>query len=102
MDFPFKKVLQKLTPRGLDCLRSAILSSGVPERRSDVSRNLESCSPVQSRHLTDIRSKSLLKSLATHAQEHYPSCSYGVYPTEDDSAVAILLVANRYSPNNFW
>jgi capping protein alpha len=25
-----------------------------------------------------------------------------VYPTENDSAVAILLVANRYSPNNFW
>lgn len=47
-------------------------------------------------------SKSLLKSLGTHAREHYPSCSYGVYPIENDSAVAILLVANRYSPNNFW
>ncbi|EDP49583.1 F-actin capping protein alpha subunit, putative [Aspergillus fumigatus A1163] len=47
-------------------------------------------------------SKSLLKSLAKHAAEHYPNCSYGVYPTEDDTAVAILLVANRYSPNNFW
>ncbi|KAJ5172050.1 subunits of heterodimeric actin filament capping protein Capz [Penicillium capsulatum] len=46
--------------------------------------------------------KSLLKSLGVHAREHYPSCSYGVYPAEDDSAVAILLVANRYSPNNFW
>lgn len=46
--------------------------------------------------------KSLLKSLAKHAAEHYPNCSYGVYPTEDDTAVAILLVANRYSPNNFW
>ncbi|KAJ5758503.1 F-actin-capping protein subunit alpha [Penicillium odoratum] len=46
--------------------------------------------------------KSLLKSLSIHAREHYPSCSYGVYPTDNDSAVAILLVANRYSPNNFW
>ncbi|KAL5358767.1 F-actin-capping protein subunit alpha [Aspergillus floccosus] len=46
--------------------------------------------------------KSLLKSLGTHAREHYPSCSYGVYPIDNDSAVAILLVANRYSPNNFW
>jgi capping protein alpha len=46
--------------------------------------------------------KSLLKSLAIHAREHYPNCSYGVYPIENDSAVAILLVANRYSPNNFW
>ncbi|KAL5343581.1 F-actin-capping protein subunit alpha [Aspergillus crustosus] len=46
--------------------------------------------------------KSLLKALSTHAAEHYPSSSYGVYPMENDSAVAILLVANRYSPNNFW
>ncbi|PWY70911.1 F-actin-capping protein subunit alpha [Aspergillus heteromorphus CBS 117.55] len=46
--------------------------------------------------------KSLLKSLSIHAAEHYRSSSYGVYPTEDDTAVAIVLVANRYSPNNFW
>ncbi|KAH8424864.1 F-actin-capping protein subunit alpha [Aspergillus melleus] len=46
--------------------------------------------------------KSLLKSLAAHAVEHYPRSSYGVYPIENDSAVAIVLVANRYSPNNFW
>ncbi|KAA8650797.1 F-actin-capping protein subunit alpha [Aspergillus tanneri] len=46
--------------------------------------------------------KSLLKSLAMHATEHYRQCSYGVYPVENDTAVAILLVANRYSPNNFW
>lgn len=47
-------------------------------------------------------SQSLLKSLSAHATEHYPSSSYGVYPIENDSAIAILLVANRYSPNNFW
>ncbi|RMJ23868.1 hypothetical protein PHISP_05271 [Aspergillus sp. HF37] len=46
--------------------------------------------------------KSLLKSLSAHAIEHYPGCSYGVYPTENDTAAAIVLVANRYSPNNFW
>ncbi|KAL1955716.1 hypothetical protein VTO42DRAFT_8188 [Malbranchea cinnamomea] len=46
--------------------------------------------------------KSLLQSLSTHAQEHYPSSSYGVYPTDGDSTVTILLVANKYSPNNFW
>ncbi|KAJ9296174.1 hypothetical protein DTO271G3_5315 [Paecilomyces variotii] len=46
--------------------------------------------------------KSLIKSLGTHAREHYPSCSYGVYPIENDTAVAIVLVANKYSPNNFW
>ncbi|KAI9794630.1 MAG: F-actin-capping protein subunit alpha [Peltula sp. TS41687] len=46
--------------------------------------------------------KSLLRQLSTHAKEHYPSASYGVYPVKKDSAVAILLVANKYSPNNFW
>jgi len=46
--------------------------------------------------------KSLLKSLSTHVTEHYPNASYGVYPTENDSKIAILLVANKYSPNNFW
>lgn len=50
----------------------------------------------------DLCSKSLLKSLFAHNQEHYPSSSYGVYPTEDDTAVTIALVANKYSPNNFW
>ncbi|KAJ5205150.1 WASH complex F-actin capping protein alpha subunit [Penicillium cf. griseofulvum] len=46
--------------------------------------------------------KSLLKSFGAHAREHYPNCSYGIYPIENDSAVAIVLVSNRYSPNNFW
>lgn len=46
--------------------------------------------------------KSLLRSVSSHAKEHYPSSCYGVYPIENDSAIAIVLVANRYSPNNFW
>jgi hypothetical protein len=45
---------------------------------------------------------SLLKSLSGHVQEHYPNASYGVYPIEGDSKLAIVLVANKYSPNNFW
>ncbi|KAJ5805331.1 hypothetical protein N7474_011218 [Penicillium riverlandense] len=57
-------------------------------------------SPLESQNADLI--KSLLKSLGVHAREHYPSCSYGVYPIENDSAVAIVLVANRYSPSNFW
>ena len=47
-------------------------------------------------------SKSLLKSLGTHVKEHYTNASYGVYPIENDSKIAILVVANKYSPNNFW
>jgi hypothetical protein len=47
-------------------------------------------------------SKSVLRSLSTHVKEHYTNASYGVYPIEDDSKIAILIVANKYSPNNFW
>ncbi|KAK8217537.1 F-actin-capping protein subunit alpha [Zalaria obscura] len=45
---------------------------------------------------------SLLESLSTHAAEHFPASSIGVYPTENDSAIALVIVANKYSPNNFW
>ncbi|KAI0477467.1 subunits of heterodimeric actin filament capping protein Capz [Xylariaceae sp. FL0804] len=46
--------------------------------------------------------KSALKSLSTYVKEHYQNASYGVYPTENDSKVALIVVANKYSPNNFW
>ncbi|KAI1148449.1 2-oxoisovalerate dehydrogenase beta subunit [Nemania diffusa] len=46
--------------------------------------------------------KSTLKSLSTYVQEHYPRASYGVFPTDNDTKVAIIIVANKYSPNNFW
>jgi capping protein alpha len=47
-------------------------------------------------------SKSLSKALKQHTNEHFQSSTIGVFPTEDESAVAILIVANKYSPNNFW
>ncbi|KKY33559.1 putative 2-oxoisovalerate dehydrogenase subunit beta [Diaporthe ampelina] len=46
--------------------------------------------------------KSTLKSLGTYVKEHFPNASYGVYPIEDDSKLAIITVASKYSPNNFW
>ncbi|KAI9691182.1 MAG: F-actin-capping protein subunit alpha [Bathelium mastoideum] len=46
--------------------------------------------------------KSLLKSVPGQVQEHYPSATLGVFPTENDTKIAILIVANKYSPNNFW
>ncbi|KAI2463732.1 2-oxoisovalerate dehydrogenase beta subunit [Annulohypoxylon bovei var. microspora] len=46
--------------------------------------------------------KSTLKSLATYVKEHFPNASYGAYPIENDSKVAVIIVANKYSPNNFW
>jgi len=50
----------------------------------------------------DSTRKSLLKVLRTHVDEHYPSSSIGVYSTENDSKIAIVIVANKYSPNNYW
>lgn len=47
-------------------------------------------------------SKSVLKSFASYVDEHYPSSSTLVCPASSDSSVAIVLVANKYSPNNFW
>ncbi|KAK8097930.1 uncharacterized protein PG998_013416 [Apiospora kogelbergensis] len=46
--------------------------------------------------------KSTLKSLSPYVKEHFPNAAYGVYPIENDSKVAIIIVANKYSPNNFW
>ncbi|RYO77623.1 hypothetical protein DL766_006605 [Monosporascus sp. MC13-8B] len=46
--------------------------------------------------------KSTLKSLSTYTKEHFSNGCYGVYPVENDSKVAIVIVANKYSPNNYW
>ncbi|KAI1173544.1 2-oxoisovalerate dehydrogenase beta subunit [Nemania sp. FL0916] len=46
--------------------------------------------------------KSTLKSLSTYIGEHYPSASYGVYPVENDTKITIIIVANKYSPHNYW
>lgn len=59
--------------------------------------SLQSHTP-DSQH-TDL-AKSIAKSLAPYAKEHYPSAAVAAFPT--DSGVAIVLVANKYSLNNFW
>lgn len=46
--------------------------------------------------------KSTLKSLSAYVKEHFANASYGVYPIDNDSRVAVIIVANKYSPNNFW
>jgi capping protein alpha len=40
--------------------------------------------------------------VGTYVKEHFPSAAYGAYPIESDSKVAVIIVANKYSPNNFW
>ncbi|KAI6249147.1 F-actin-capping protein subunit alpha [Erysiphe necator] len=46
--------------------------------------------------------KSFLKNLAPYIEEHYPDASFGVYPIQDDTEIAIAIVANKYSPKNLW
>ena len=49
-----------------------------------------------------MRRNSTLKSLSGYVQDHYPNASYGAYPVENDTKIAIIIVANKYSPNNYW
>lgn len=46
--------------------------------------------------------KSTIRALSPYVKEHFPNAAYGVYPIENDSRVAVVIVANKYSPNNFW
>ncbi|KAL1871177.1 hypothetical protein VTK73DRAFT_2228 [Phialemonium thermophilum] len=65
----------------------------------------QKASAVQSYVLEGAQSdlvKSTLKSLSTYVREHFPNVAYGAYPIENDSKVAIIIVSNKYSPNNFW
>ncbi|KAI9827870.1 MAG: F-actin-capping protein subunit alpha [Phylliscum demangeonii] len=55
---------------------------------------------LESAHLELVTS--LSKAFAAYANEHYTTACCGVYPVDDDSALAIVLVANKYSPQNFW
>lgn len=52
--------------------------------------------------LTGSPRKSTLKALSPYVKEHFPNAAYGAYPIENDSRVAVIIVANKYSPNNFW
>ncbi|KAL8651385.1 MAG: hypothetical protein Q9210_003288 [Variospora velana] len=46
---------------------------------------------------------SLLKSLSTHASEHYPSATTTVCaPSPSSNTITLHLVSNKYSPANFW
>ncbi|KAK3492381.1 putative F-actin-capping protein [Neurospora hispaniola] len=46
--------------------------------------------------------KSTVKGLSAYVKEHFPNAAYGAYPIENDSKIAVVIVANKYSPNNFW
>jgi len=49
------------------------------------------------------RRKALLRDVAPHVKEHYPSSpAFGVYPVQDDAGVAVVVVGNKYSPSNYW
>lgn len=46
--------------------------------------------------------KSTLSTVGTYVKEHYPNAAYGAYPIENDTKVAVVIVATKYSPHNFW
>ncbi|KAI9716757.1 MAG: F-actin-capping protein subunit alpha [Chrysothrix sp. TS-e1954] len=77
-------------------------SSQKAQEASNVEKQASSIQPhsLDSKHLDLVTS--LLKAYSTHASEHFPGHSLGVFPTENDSKIAFVLVANKYSPNNFW
>lgn len=56
--------------------------------------------PLDSQHGDTIGS--LQKSFSSATTEHFPSSTVGIFPINSDSAIAILLVASKYSPQNFW
>ncbi|KAG9254654.1 F-actin-capping protein subunit alpha [Emericellopsis atlantica] len=71
----------------------------------DFDHTTQAASNVQSHVLEGAQAdlvKSTLKSVGTYVNEHYPNAAFGVYPIESDSKVAVVIVANKYSPNNFW
>lgn len=63
---------------------------------------MQTSKPTARRLLNNWNRKSTLKSLSIYISEHFPNAAYGVYPIESDSKIAIIIVANKYSPNNFW
>lgn len=76
-------------------MRTSILTRLPTQKASSVQSHT-----IDSSHTDQI--KSLLKSFGTYAKEHFPHAAYGVFPTEGNDKIAIVLVANKYSPNNFW
>ncbi|KAK0313759.1 F-actin-capping protein subunit alpha [Friedmanniomyces endolithicus] len=71
----------------------------ISQKSFETASNAQSHTP-DTRHADIVRS--LLKSFSAAATEHFPSSRFGVFPTDSDSSIAILLVANKYSPQNFW
>jgi len=65
----------------------------------------QKASDVQSHPLESANAdliQSFQKAFANAAAEHFPSSSVGVFPDTSDNVIALLLVANKYSPQNFW
>ncbi|MCJ1420864.1 F-actin-capping protein subunit alpha [Xylographa parallela] len=83
---------------------SAVQAHTLESPHTDLMYSGPSPPHASSANLTTLRSNSLLKAVGAHAAEHYTSSTYSVCPTaaSDDRTLAILLVANKYSPSNFW
>lgn len=70
-----------------------------------VDHKTQKASAVQSHALEGPQAdlvNSTLKSLGGYVKEHFTNAAYGAYPIGSDSKLAVVVVANKYSPNNFW
>ncbi|CAK7564611.1 MAG: F-actin-capping protein subunit alpha [Sporothrix epigloea] len=63
----------------------------------------QKASAAQSHAVEGDLATSTLKAVATYVKDHYERPTFGVYPLADDSdKLAILIVSNKYSPQNYW
>ena len=75
-----------------------------PLRPSSSNANLQQTTsnsqsqPIDSPNADLIRS--LQQAFKTASAEHFPSSTIGIYPTSN--TITLVLVANKYSPQNFW
>ncbi|KIH91719.1 capping protein (actin filament) muscle Z-line, alpha [Sporothrix brasiliensis 5110] len=62
----------------------------------------QKASAAQSHALDSDLAASILKSLGAYVKDHFERPAFGVYPIDDGARIAILIVSNKYSPQNFW
>ncbi|ERS99883.1 hypothetical protein HMPREF1624_03250 [Sporothrix schenckii ATCC 58251] len=62
----------------------------------------QKASAAQSHAVDSDLAASTLKSLATYVKDHFERPAFGVYPIDNGARIAILIVSNKYSPQNFW
>ncbi|KAI4166719.1 MAG: hypothetical protein LQ343_007808 [Gyalolechia ehrenbergii] len=93
------KLLDSITPAFQKYNEEQLTIVKLPGSNKDEASDVQPYAP-DSEH-SDLISL-LLKSLSTHATEHYPTSTSTVCFHPPTSTITLLLVSNKYSPSNFW